>query len=350
MSSAVTTVNQLCNTNPLDPNCMCSGLNRSSNYKIYSPATGTYTCCGNIGLLQTSTYPTPFTSVNTQANTIYNAAVSDYPQCAGWWAGPEITPGVYTNFPNPLPSNPINIPVAGQDWYLPDTPITNGNMPPSFGPANNDIAVLMNQSTLNNLITLPVNTINGNGTTATCTVTSSAPNMTFYVMSYLNPNNAQDNYVSTLVCADPNVLKNSPSYNNSSFAVFSANCNGGVQTSGNQISCSQSIGEITEVNGNVPGNLFFASPSYKSTSNINVNPPGPALPSWAIIVIVVVVLVLVIGLAVYFGIYEKRRKEHLKAQTKNIESMPPPSPTKDVLSLPAPDIVITSTKTIPLSS
>lgn len=281
----------ICNTNPLDSQCYCFMGGPSRYYKIFDTATSSYVCCGTINLNYTSTNQNPLSTNDATKNSIYNAALLDDPRCLGWWNG---SIGNFDGLVIGI-KDPPTIPVAGQDWYLPDSN-ENGlnNMPVSYGPSDNDIAVLVEQQLINSIITIPTTTLNSPGTTATC-ISGTQP----YWMRFINPNNRQLEYVESLVCANVDTVKSSEAFNSANFALFSVICQSGTPST----ECSVTVGEVTNVAKSTLGSLVINSKQYGGGTPTN---PQTSSTPWyqqpwfyILMVVLVIIIIIVIVLVVY---------------------------------------------------
>lgn len=287
-----------CNENPLDYNCFCIGGGPSRFYKIYDTASGEYICCGTVGLQSTSNYPNLLGTNDPVDNSIYNAALEDDPRCMGWWNGSDAV----NRFSNIQPTPPT-IPVAGKDWYLPDAEtLSNGLMPPSWGPSFEDLETLQLQTYINEVITIPEYSIEGGRSKATCT------NSELYWMRALNPNNRSSNYIETLVCANLDTVRNSTASQQSNFALFNVNC---VKLFGDNV-CELPVGQISNVGTSVVGNLVYNTANYGGSTLPQPQPAQGPTPWWAEawFWVLIILAVIIVALIIVFVLYHKSKKEY----------------------------------------
>lgn len=296
-----------CNQNSTDYRCWCFSAESSPNSKIYDNATGEYVCCGSFDLLATSTSPSPLNEKDKNTNILYNFALKDDPRCMGWWNGSA------NNFST---IGVTGLPQPGTNFYLPDaSPLVDGLMPASWGPSDYDKNISIQQSQINEVISLPIITIEGAATVASCTQTTAKPNNQIYWMRYLNPNNRQTDYVETMVCADINQVKSSPANLNSKFALFEAQCSGSVE--GGVYKCASSYGPVTDFQNTELGNVVFSSQNYGGGS-------GPIIPEkkskpvweewwfWFIIGISVVLVAVIVTLIVVYQRNKNKAKKMME--------------------------------------
>lgn len=295
-----------CNQNSNDYRCWCYSSDSSQDSKIYDNATGEYVCCGTFDLLATSTSPSPLDGKDKSVNTLYNFALKDDPRCMGWWNGSA------NNFAT---LGLTNLPVPGSDFYLPDaSPLVNGLMPASWGPSDTDKNIANTQSLINEVISLPVVTIEGETTVASCTQSSSKPNNKIYWMRYLNPNNRQTDYVETMVCADLDQVKSSAANLNSDFALFDAQCYSTVVSG--VYKCTSDYGPVTDFRNTELGNVIFSSVKYGGGNGPTPVPEKKTKPIyeewwfWFIIGMSVVVLAVIITLIV---VYQKNKAKKIES-------------------------------------
>jgi hypothetical protein len=285
-----------CSTNPLDSRCYCFANGPSQYYKIFDTATAEYVCCGRITLRYTSSSPNALSTNDPTDNTIYNAAQQDDPRCMGWWDG---SAGNFDSI-TPIPV----IPPAGSAWYLPDArELGNDNLPNSYGPSDQDIQLLLNQATINEVIEIPETVVleGGTATEARCTIQGAK----VYWMRYLNPNNRQIEYVQTLVCANVDTVNASAAFNQANFALFESTC---TPSSTNPFVCSVPAGEITNPSTSLMGNLVMNSKMYGGGTPVTPSESGTHWyqEPWFWIMIVLLVIIVVVIVVIIF--YTQSRK------------------------------------------
>lgn len=264
-----------CNQNPTDPSCYCLSAGPMNKYKIFDTKTGTYSCCGTINFnLYSPSLPPPLT-----------AAIQDLPQCAGWWYGSS------QNFESG--NYPGNLPVPGVDFYFPEELVTSDVLPVSYGPSDQDLQLASEQSKLNQIFTLPTNSISENTSTVTC------GSGDLYWLKYKN-NNPGKPFAITMVCSPPlDNVRSSDIYTSGNWALFKVVCDNPSNNS-----CTTSAGQIM----GSPSNSNIGSSVLTSSSYTGGIPPLP-VPSaenhtllWIILAIVAVIIITgaIIGVVIYY--------------------------------------------------
>lgn len=293
-----------CSNDGLDSNCFCYGLGPSSQYKIFDVTSGSYLCCGNIPFkLDVDNPDAPITG---QGAAIKAAALADDPRCTGWWYG---SAGNFDNTISPIVT--LNQPVTG--FFLPDASQTNGNMPYSYGPSNQDLLNATYQASIYNYFTLPTNTSysSNQGTTAACDVGN------IYWLNHLNPNKGLE-FVTNMVCFDTSRtadLKSNTLYNNGNWALFNANCANGTSPS----TCNYSVGEVIAppVSSKI-GSVFLSTPGYTGGKVVPPAPPKTSNENWIIWTILgVILLVIVVIIILYFTVFRKKGKSKVAEDDSN---------------------------------